>query len=84
MYLIKNATVHIGNGTVLQQSDVLVEGKVIKEVGKNLSAEGAEVIDASGCEVFRDLSIRFPALVQWEFQDAIWTTMKQPIQSPQR
>ena len=52
MYLIKNATVHIGNGTVLQQSDVLVEGKVIKEVGKNLSAEGAEVIDASGCEVF--------------------------------
>ena len=52
MYLIKNATVHIGNGTVLQQSDVLVEGKVIKEVGKDLSAEGAEVIDASGCEVF--------------------------------
>lgn len=52
MYLIKNATVHIGNGTVLQQSDVLVEGKVIKEVGKNLSAEGAEIIDASGCEVF--------------------------------
>ena len=45
MYLIKNATVHIGNGTMLQQSDVLVEGKVIKEVGKNLSAEGAEIID---------------------------------------
>ena len=36
----------------MQQSDVLVEGKVIKEVGKDLSAEGAEVIDASGCEVF--------------------------------
>ena len=52
MYLIKNGIVHIGNGTVLQQGDVLVEGKTIKEVGQNLSADGAEIIDASGCEVF--------------------------------
>ena len=51
MYLIKNATVHIGNCTVLQQIDVLVEGKVIKEVGKNLSAEAAEVIDELIAEV---------------------------------
>ena len=52
MYLIKNATVHIGNGTVLEQSDVLVDGKTIRAVGSSLAAEGAEVIDASGCEVF--------------------------------
>lgn len=52
MYLIKNATVHIGNGTVLQQSDVLVEGKTIKAVGKDLEAQGAQIIDATGCEVF--------------------------------
>lgn len=84
MYLIKNATVHIGNGTVLQQSDVLVEGKVIKEVGKNLSAEVQRLLMRPDAKFFRDLSIRFPALVQWEFQDAIWTIMKQPIQSPQR
>lgn len=52
MYLIKNGNVHVGNGTVLPDCDILTEGKTIKAVGSGLSAEGAEVIDAKGCEVF--------------------------------
>lgn len=52
MYLIKNGNVHVGNGTVIPSCDILTEGKVIKEIGTNLQAEGAEVIDASGCEIF--------------------------------
>jgi 5-methylthioadenosine/S-adenosylhomocysteine deaminase len=32
----------------LPNADVLIEGETIKEIGPNLSAEGAEVIDAAG------------------------------------
>ena len=52
MYLIKNAVVHIGDGTVLPQADVLVEEKTIRAVGKEIDAPQAQVIDATGCEVF--------------------------------
>ncbi len=52
MYIIKNATVHIGDGTVLKNSDILTEGKLIKKIGKNLSCEEAQIINASECEVF--------------------------------
>lgn len=52
MYLIKNGTVHIGDGRVLPECDILTEGSRIKDVGRMLQAPGAEVIDASGCEVF--------------------------------
>ena len=46
MYLIKNGTVHIGNGEVIENCDVLTEGKLIRKVGCHLPEEGAEVIDA--------------------------------------
>lgn len=52
MYLIKNGTVHIGNGEVIENCDVLTEGKLIRKVGCHLPEEGAEVIDATGCHVF--------------------------------
>ena len=36
MYLIKNGTVHIGNGEVIENCDVLTEGKLIRKVGCHL------------------------------------------------
>lgn len=52
MYLVKNGTVHVGDGTVLTACDILVEGKTIKKIAPHIQAEDAEIIDASGCEVF--------------------------------
>jgi len=46
--LITNTTVLIGNGERLDNADVLfIEGK-IKQVGKNLTADNAQVIDGTG------------------------------------
>jgi imidazolonepropionase-like amidohydrolase len=48
--LIKNATVFDGvNEKLLEGTDVLVEGKLIKKIGKSIKApKGAAVIDAQG------------------------------------
>ena len=46
--LIKNATVLTGTGTRLDNADVLMENGKVQQVGKNLSAANARVIDASG------------------------------------
>lgn len=52
MYIIKSGTVHIGNGQVLENTDILVnKGKIVK-VEKNIECSEAEVIDAAGKEVF--------------------------------
>ena len=42
-YLIKNASIVGGEPT-----DLLLEGGVIKEIGSDLTADGAETIDATG------------------------------------
>lgn len=52
MYLIKNGTVHVGDGRVIANCDILTEGTKIKKIGTGLWAEEAEVLDASGCQVF--------------------------------
>ncbi len=46
--LIKNATVLTGTGQRLNDADVLMVDGKIKQVGQNLSADGAKVIDAKG------------------------------------
>ncbi|MDH4006622.1 MAG: amidohydrolase family protein [Desulfuromonadales bacterium] len=46
--LFKNVKVFNGSDDKLLDADVLVEGNMIKQVGKNLSAEGANVIDGDG------------------------------------
>ena len=49
MLLIKNATVYTMEAEgVLQNADILCEDGKIRAIGRNLTAEGAEVIDASG------------------------------------
>ncbi|MEF9983170.1 MAG: amidohydrolase family protein [Oscillospiraceae bacterium] len=52
MYIIKNAKIHIGNGEILENSDIIIDGKIIKQIGKNLSATNAEIIDGTNKEVF--------------------------------
>ena len=47
--LIKNGM--IATDKSVFESDILIEGEKIIEIGEGLAAEGAEVIDASGCYV---------------------------------
>lgn len=52
MLLIKNATIYtMEDEGVLEGADILCEGGKIAKVGANLSAPGAEVIDATGLYV---------------------------------
>ena len=48
MLLIKNGCVHTGRGEILEQTDVLVKDGLIAQVGKNLSDQQCEVVDATG------------------------------------
>lgn len=51
MMIIKNGRVHNGLGSV-EQADILIQNGKIVQIGKALEAADAEVIDASGKEVF--------------------------------
>ena len=56
--IIKNAAAIVTcdtNDSVLRDCDLLVEGPEIKDIGSNLTAEPAEVIDAAGCFVYPGL-----------------------------
>ena len=55
MLLIKNGNLHLPGQQVLKEGDILIEGAYIKQIGKNLSDERAEVLDATGKEVFPGL-----------------------------
>lgn len=52
MYLIKNGTVHIGDGTVLECSDILIEGSKIIDIGVGIKRDGVKVVDAGNMHVF--------------------------------
>jgi hydroxyatrazine ethylaminohydrolase len=52
--LIKNAAAIVTcdtNDTIFRDCDLLIKGPEIKEIGPNLTAGQAEVIDATGCFV---------------------------------
>jgi imidazolonepropionase-like amidohydrolase len=51
-FLLKNATVVTITKGVLKNTSVLIEGGIIKEVGANVSEDGAEVIDCSGLFIY--------------------------------
>lgn len=60
MLLIKNGTVHTGDGTVLTNCDVLTDEGKLKRIGRGIEVpelkntvdtETIEIIDASGCHV---------------------------------
>lgn len=50
--IIKNGNIHVGNGQVLNDYDILIEGKTIKQVERNIQGKGRLTIDAKGKEVF--------------------------------
>lgn len=54
---ITNGTVHVGNGTVLENATVEINGGKITNVGTNItpSASGATVVDAKGKHVYPGL-----------------------------
>lgn len=54
---ITNGTVHVGNGTVLENATVEINGGKITNVGSNItpSASGATVVDARGKHVYPGL-----------------------------
>ncbi len=54
---LKNGTVHIGNGTVLEKATIKINNGIIEEVGTDIavSSNNAEVIDVSGKDVYPGL-----------------------------
>ena len=64
-YLLKNGTVVSGDKS--EKLDVLVDGEKIVNVGKDLEAGDAEVIDVEESFCFRDLSTVIHILT-WKWQ----------------
>ncbi|MBS1578155.1 MAG: amidohydrolase family protein [Bacteroidetes bacterium] len=55
-FYIKNGTVHIGNGQILENATIEVNNGKIVSVGTNINpASGAEVFDATGKQVYPGL-----------------------------
>jgi imidazolonepropionase-like amidohydrolase len=54
-FYITNATIHVGNGTVINNGTIKVTDGKISQVGANISASGGEVIDAKGKQVYPGL-----------------------------
>ena len=52
MICIKNGTLHTAVSKDTFIADILIDGGKIVKIGKDLSAEGAEVIDATGLQVY--------------------------------
>ncbi|MDD2792263.1 MAG: amidohydrolase family protein [Sediminibacterium sp.] len=57
LLFLKNGTVHIGNGTVIENATIKINNGKIEEVGTNVSVpnSGAEVVDVNGKHVYPGL-----------------------------
>ena len=55
MLLIKNGNVYLGGGHYESGWDILCSGGKIEKVGPGLEAEGCEVVDAAGKNVYPGL-----------------------------
>jgi imidazolonepropionase-like amidohydrolase len=72
--LFKNVKVFNGNDDKLLDADVLVEGNLIKQVGPNLSAEGATVIDGGGRTLMPGMVNMHEHLLSMDSFDYLMTT----------
>ena len=52
MLIIKNAVIHTAVRPAVIVGDILVKNGIIAEIGQNLVAEGAEIYDAAGMDVY--------------------------------
>ncbi|OSZ80623.1 amidohydrolase [Chitinophagaceae bacterium IBVUCB2] len=57
LLFIKNATIHVGNGTVIENGTIQIRDGKIEKVGKDVvvPADGATVVDAQGKHVYPGL-----------------------------
>lgn len=57
LLFLKNGTVHVGNGTVIENATIKINNGKIEEVGTNVSVpnSGAEVVDVNGKHVYPGL-----------------------------
>lgn len=54
--LIKNANIHVGNGTVISNGSILIRDAKIEQVGNDIQAPaGAEIYDVKGRQVYPGL-----------------------------
>lgn len=57
LFFLKNGTVHVGNGSVIENATIKINNGKIEEVGTNVAvpSSGAEVVDATGKHVYPGL-----------------------------
>ena len=53
--VLQNATIHLGNGQVLEKSSVRINEGLIEAVANTVSTEGAEIIDLTGQHIYPGL-----------------------------
>lgn len=61
---VKNATIHVGNGTVLENGVIVVRDGKIEKVGKDIAipADATDVVDATGKHVYPGLILPVSSL----------------------
>lgn len=69
--VLKGGTVHVGDGRVLTSADVLMVDGKIQQVGSNLSAANATVVDVSGKHVYPGLILPASSLGLQEYGGGI-------------
>jgi imidazolonepropionase-like amidohydrolase len=52
MLLLRNGNIHLISGEIKSNTDILIEGKLIKKIGQALASKDVQFIDVSGKEVF--------------------------------
>src|SRR6266508_4958615 len=70
-FYITNATIHVGNGTVINNGTIKITDGKIAEVGNNVSASGGEIIDAKGKQVYPGLILSETDLGLKEIANAV-------------
>jgi imidazolonepropionase-like amidohydrolase len=69
MLILKGGNIHCESGEVKLSTDVLIDGRLIKEIGKGLVAEEAEEVDVSGKEVFAGFIVPCTSVGLIDFTD---------------
>src|SRR6266404_2351437 len=69
-FFITNATIHVGNGTVINNGTIKITDGKIAQVGNNISATG-EIIDVKGKQVYPGLILSETDLGLKEIANAV-------------
>ncbi|HEV8287358.1 MAG TPA: amidohydrolase family protein [Chitinophagaceae bacterium] len=70
-FFITNATIHVGNGNVINNGTIKITDGKIAEVGANISASGGEIIDVKGKQVYPGLILSETDLGLKEIANAV-------------